>query len=470
MSYDANKNYAQEIKDAISNGASSKEVAQLQSERNEKIAANSGHYSSIGVSANDSYGQAASDYVSSNDAANNYLAANSGRGGGSSASSIKGTNLTGQYPTYQGMTFQDYLDQSGYSKYQKQMQDYVKAMVDKAVNGYQTQIDTANQDSDKLAQQAYVAKMLGEKNLDQKLSASGYAGGMADSQRIQSESNYQNNLNDIETQRTNTVKQLQQAISDAQLTGDMQTAQSLSQQLSSLQSQWSSYVQQQESMNNTDYWNQKQMDNADYWNQQNMNWDQKQLDNQNYWNQQNLDTQNQATARTNAMELLSAGIMPDSQTLNAAGLTQTEAAAIRSVYLNGAGTTTGTATATKTTGASGSGTSGGGISGYNNGSLTTAQVQQLQSKLGVNPDGLWGSASSKAAGGLTAEQAWAKYGGGGMNANSFAAFGQSVAAQLASGKSSAAVSNIDQNWANLSTAQRQQIQALLAKYGVGYSA
>lgn len=379
--------------------------------------------------------------------------------GGLGAISVQGSGLAGQsslYPSYQGMTFQDYLDQSGYSEYQKQMQDYVKAMVDKAVNGYQTQIDTANQDSDKLAKQAYVAKMLGEKNLDQKLSASGYAGGMADSQRIQSESNYQNNLNDIETQRAATVKQYQQAISDARLTGDMQTAQALSQELSSLQSQWASYVQQQESMNNADYWNQKQMDNSNYWNQQ-------QMDNDNYWKQQGIDSQNQATARTNAMELLSAGIIPDSQTLNAAGMTQTEAAAIRSVYLNGVGVTAGTATATKTTGAAGSGT-GGSYGGYSNGSLTTAQVQQLQSKLGVTADGKWGSASSKATGGLTAEQTWAKYGAG-LDTNTFNANMQRMAALLAQGRTQDAADYISLYKAQMSDQQKTVVSNLMAQYG-----
>lgn len=329
--------------------------------------------------------------------------------GGLNASSVQGSSLagknslSGQYPTYSNMTFQNYLDQSGYNAYQTQMQDYIKAAVDKAVNGYQTQIDTANQDSDKLAKQAYVAKMLGEKNLDQKLSAAGYAGGMADSQRIQSESSYQNNLNDIETQRADTVKQLQQAISDAQLTGDMQTAQALSQQLSSLQSQWASYVSQNQQLNNQNYWNQADLDNGNYWNQQ-------QMDNDNYWKQQEIDAQKQTAARTTVMESLSAGIMPDSDTLGAAGMSETEAAAYRNYFLNGLGGTTGTAAATNVTRAAGARTAGT-YGGYNNGSLTPAQVQQLQSKLGVTADGKWGSASSKAAGGLTAEQAWAKYGG-----------------------------------------------------------
>lgn len=47
---------------------------------------------------------------------------------------------------------------------------------------------------------------------------------------------------------------------------------------------------------------------------------------------------------------------------------------------------------------------------YNNGSLTTAQVKQLQKKLGVTADGMWGAKSKKAAGGLSADDAWKKFG------------------------------------------------------------
>lgn len=348
-------------------------------------------------------------------------------------------------------TWEDFLNASGYQDYNEQVQAAIKAAVEAATQSYNQQISTTNQDSAELARQAYVAKMLGWKNLDQQLSASGYAGGMADSQKIQTETNYQNNLNSIEQQRLATVKELQSAISQAQLSGNQQMAESLSSYLQNLQSQWSSYVQQQESMNNADYWNQKQMDNSNYWNR-------KQMNNDNYWNQQNLDTQNQATARTNAMELLSAGVMPDSNTLNAAGLTQTEAAAIRSVYLNALQSKK----ATKTTGISGSG-SGGTYGGYNNGSLTTAQVQQMQSKLGVNPDGLWGSASSKASGGLTAEQAWAKYGGGVDNI--FNSNMQRMAALLAQGNSKAASDYISQYTSKMSATQKQAVESLMAKYG-----
>lgn len=58
-----------------------------------------------------------------------------------------------------------------------------------------------------------------------------------------------------------------------------------------------------------------------------------------------------------------------------------------------------------------SGTTSSGVS-YNNGSLTNSQVKELQAALGVNADGKYGPASQKAAGGLTAEEAYAKYVGG----------------------------------------------------------
>lgn len=53
---------------------------------------------------------------------------------------------------------------------------------------------------------------------------------------------------------------------------------------------------------------------------------------------------------------------------------------------------------------------------YSNGSLTNQQVKQLQKYYGVSQDGKWGANSKKAAGGLTADQAWAKYQGGGRTA------------------------------------------------------
>ena len=64
-----------------------------------------------------------------------------------------------------------------------------------------------------------------------------------------------------------------------------------------------------------------------------------------------------------------------------------------------------------TTGTAKTGSKRSGKSSYSNGNLTNEQVKQLQKYYGVSQDGKWGTNSKKAAGGLTADQAWAKYQG-----------------------------------------------------------
>ena len=46
---------------------------------------------------------------------------------------------------------------------------------------------------------------------------------------------------------------------------------------------------------------------------------------------------------------------------------------------------------------------------YGNGRLTPSQVAEMQRSLGVTPDGVWGSESSAAADGMTADEAWSAY-------------------------------------------------------------
>lgn len=61
-------------------------------------------------------------------------------------------------------------------------------------------------------------------------------------------------------------------------------------------------------------------------------------------------------------------------------------------------------------GGGGGGNGGGGGGGsYDNGSLTTLQVKALQNKLGVTVDGYYGEETKKAAGGLSAYDAYMKY-------------------------------------------------------------
>lgn len=356
--------FAEQMQSAMDRGASADVVEYLMNQRNDKIAANQDHYSSLGISDNDGISQAAKAYIQQK----------------------RAEQEAAQLPTGKYGSFQEYLGDTGYDDYADQMKSAIQASVDQAVKGYQGQIDTTNEQSDDMARQAWVAKRLAEKNLGQQLSASGYAGGMADSQKISLESNYQGQLTEIEKQRLQTVKDLEAAITNAQLTGDMQTAQQLATMLQQIESEWNSYVQSQ-----------KQMDASNYWNQ-------KQLDNQNYWKEQEMATQNKGDAYTRALTLISQGFMPDDETLTAAGITRTAAQQKLDQQLAVAGGTGSDKYTPRRTPASG---------GYNNGSLSTDQVKQLQQALGVKEDGLWGSQSKQAAGGLTADQAWAQFNYGG---------------------------------------------------------
>ena len=179
-------------------------------------------------------------------------------------------------------SFGDFLNGGGYDDDAEQTKKYIQAAVNNAISGYNQQIDTVNRDTEEMARQAYIANMMGQKNMDQQLSASGLAGGMADSQRIGLQANYENKLQQLEQQRLETVKELQMAIENAKLTGDMQTAQELASYLQQVQGQWVNYLQNQQ-----------------------------QMDNQNYWNKMNMQQENQNTARNWVLTMIQNGTLPD---------------------------------------------------------------------------------------------------------------------------------------------------------------
>ena len=102
-----------------------------------------------------------------------------------------------------------------------------------------------------------------------------------------------------------------------------------------------------------------------------------------------------------AMTMLEAGLMPDSSTLAAAGISDADALAIRQTVLQPQDTPS-RPTSTVTS-------SGGGRKNYNNDGLSSNQIMQIQNMLGVSADGMWGADSSSAAGGASAQDAWAAY-------------------------------------------------------------
>ena len=96
---------------------------------------------------------------------------------------------------------------------------------------------------------------------------------------------------------------------------------------------------------------------------------------------------------------------------------------------------------------------------YDNGGLTTSQVKQLQQKLGVTADGKWGSQSSKAAGGLTADEAWKKYGTASYDM-SFDELKNTITRYLALGGKQRAQNVLDSKWDSLTSAQQAELSKL----------
>lgn len=142
------------------------------------------------------------------------------------------------------MSWEEYLDKMGAANYQTKLQEAISAQVQKAVDDYNRQIKESGINYEEAARREYISKMLGQRNMDQQLAASGVYGGMADSQRIAMEANYQNNLTDLKTQYADTIAQLEQAVANARLSGDAQMAEQMASYLSQVQGQYSSYLSQ----------------------------------------------------------------------------------------------------------------------------------------------------------------------------------------------------------------------------------
>lgn len=100
-----------------------------------------------------------------------------------------------------------------------------------------------------------------------------------------------------------------------------------------------------------------------------------------------------------------------------------------------------------------------GKSSYSNGSLTNEQVKQLQKYYGVTADGKWGTNSKKAAGGLTADQAWAKYSKGRKSGYSmgYNELKRTISDYMNRGGYQRAQNILKSHWNSLSAAQQKEI-------------
>lgn len=134
------------------------------------------------------------------------------------------------------------------------------------------------------------------------------------------------------------------------------------------------------------------------------------------WNESERDYQRgqneKSIAQAQVDAILAAGGTPSADLVGASGYTNEYVQALEAAYKREQAQSR--SRSSSGSGGSSGGRSSGGGTGYNNAGLTTSQIQQMQTALGVTPDGMWGPETQAAAGGLSADQAWAiKFGGDG---------------------------------------------------------
>lgn len=232
-----------------------------------------------------------------------------------------------------------YIDESGNKQTgYVQGSSYLDSMLDELEKQYQAQLEAndsqsaaatkrailaleqqklqLNDEYDSLYEQLYLNRRMNEKNLPQQLAALGYTGGLTESSLLNLQNQYQQALREGEQSRLQGMSELDMAIADAQLTGDLERAQN-AQALAA--DYYSNYAQALQALQNQANWQQE------------------------FSYQQALAAQQQAEAQRslaaeNGWVLLENGILPDSGTLGAMGLTAEQAQALLDTMGGTAGT------------------------------------------------------------------------------------------------------------------------------------
>lgn len=256
----------------------------------------------------------------------------------------------------------------------------------------------------------------------------------------------QSNLTDISTKESdaiaeNALQQQQLAIEyrnaavQAQAEGNYQMAQAL----------YNEYVRQDNAAMQTAQLAQEQANWEAQFNAGNSQW-QQQFDASQQEYQDSLSAQNREYAYNLAMTMLAAGVMPDTNTLNEAGISTADALNMRLAAMS--------------TGGSG----GGGERSERSSDVDVLNENEQET---VSSSGNLHKADRD----TTIKNAIAsgKLGGGGISPNEFNALGKSLAAQLASGNENAALGNVNNRWNSLSTYQKQQLAELFARYDIALS-
>lgn len=180
------------------------------------------------------------------------------------------------------------------------------AATKKAILALEEQKNKLNQQYTGMYEQLYLNRRMNEKALPEQLAAMGYTGGLTESALLQLQNNYQNNVRQGEVARMQGVLDLDAAIAEAQLTGDLERANALME----LSGQYyNNYAQAMQAMQDQANW------------QQQFNYQQAMAARE----QQELQREQLAE---NGWVLLENGIMPNASGLAAMGLTAEQAQAL----------------------------------------------------------------------------------------------------------------------------------------------
>lgn len=235
-----------------------------------------------------------------------------------------------QNGSYGGQSTTTYIDGNGDKQtgYVQAGTSYLDSMLEELQNQYQAQLEandsmaaattrqailqlenqknSLNQEYDDLYNQLYINRRLNEKRLPEQLAAMGYTGGLTESSLLGLQNEYQQALREGEIARLQGISDLDTAIADAQLSGDIaqaQAAQDLAAQY------YANYAQAIQALQSQANWQQEFQYQAAL------------------AAQQQQEAQRQAVAE-NGWVLLENGILPNAATLSAMQLSEADAQAL----------------------------------------------------------------------------------------------------------------------------------------------
>lgn len=246
---------------------------------------------------------------------------------GSQYIKLDGVEATTPTTPFSYTNYDDFYKQSGYSGISDSQRAANEYYLQQVLNQMDAQKDQLNQAADKQAGQAYTSYMLSKKALPQQLAAKGYNGGIADSQRIALDSNFQNTRNDIEQNRLNALNDIETNMNNARLESYGKLADQNAALAQAAISAWNNYTNNANQMANTNFWNNRNFEyqkgrdavTDDQW-QKTFDQSNDQF-NKNYeLNQQQVNYATQEYARQLVSSMLEAGQIPSQELLAMAGI------------------------------------------------------------------------------------------------------------------------------------------------------